>query len=155
MNRRKLIHGLVGVALAVSIGSLTITHASAATKEIVYLTPGLDLPFWRYLSEGIQKVAKDKGYDYQALDSHNSAQTQLRNAQDAIARGVAGIIISPTDRWSGNVDPSRRRPATSRPIPMIRAAPVCWYLVRYSSCRSWSGDGIRMFTFRPITSAAG
>ena len=26
---------------------------AAATKEIVYLTPGLDLPFWRYLSEGI------------------------------------------------------------------------------------------------------
>ena len=118
MNRRKLIHGLVGVALAVSIGSLTITHASAATKEIVYLTPGLDLPFWRYLSEGIQKVAKDKGYDYQALDSHNSAQTQLRNAQDAIARGVAGIIISPTD---SSTAPSVQQLAAAAKIPVVIA----------------------------------
>jgi simple sugar transport system substrate-binding protein/ribose transport system substrate-binding protein len=118
MNRRKLIHGLVGAALAAGIGSLAITPASAATKEIVYLTPGLDLPFWRYLSEGIQKVAKDKGYDYQALDSHNSAQTQLRNAQDAIARGVAGIIISPTD---SSTAPSVQQLAAAAKIPVVIA----------------------------------
>ena len=33
------------------------------------------------------------GYAYTALDSHNNAQTQLKNAQDAIARGVAGIVM--------------------------------------------------------------
>ena len=39
------------------------------------------------------------------------------------------IDISPTDRWSGNVLPSRRRPVTSRPVPMILAAPVWRYAI--------------------------
>src|SRR5262249_25176855 len=69
----------------------------ASAKDVVYLTPGLNRPFWRYLSEGVESVAKRAGYGFQAFDSHNDAQTQLKNAQDAIARGVAGIVISPTD----------------------------------------------------------
>jgi ABC-type sugar transport system substrate-binding protein len=83
------------VALAGIAG--TATGALAQSKELVYLTPGLDLAFWRYLSKGIENVATEAGYSYQALDSGNNAQTQLENAKDAIARGVAGIIISPTD----------------------------------------------------------
>jgi ABC-type sugar transport system substrate-binding protein len=92
-----LIQALAGAAMLAGFGLGALQPAVAATKEIVYLTPGLDLPFWRYLSNGIKSVAEKEGYAYQALDSHNSADTQLKNAQDSIARGVAGIIISPTD----------------------------------------------------------
>ena len=74
-----------------------MTAPRAAEKTIVYLTPGLDLPFWRYLSKGIENTARKSGYGFNALDSHNNAATQLKNAQDVIARGVAGICISPTD----------------------------------------------------------
>ena len=84
---------LSGAGIALAFSALV----AASAKDIVYLTPGLDLPFWRYLSKGIEDVAKKEGYGYQAFDSHNDAQTQLKNAQDAIARGVAGICISPTD----------------------------------------------------------
>ncbi|HLW28613.1 MAG TPA: substrate-binding domain-containing protein [Kiloniellales bacterium] len=87
---------VAALAAAVAFASLP-GGASAQDKELVYLTPGLDLPFWRYLSKGIESVAVESGYQYQALDSRNSAQTQRQNAQDAIARGVDGIIISPTD----------------------------------------------------------
>lgn len=80
------------VAAAGSTGT-----AFAQSKELVYLTPGLDLAFWRYLSKGVENVAVEGGYQYQVLDSGNNAQKQLQNAKDAIARGVAGIIISPTD----------------------------------------------------------
>jgi ABC-type sugar transport system substrate-binding protein len=76
---------------------LPVSAPRAAEKTIVYLTPGLDLPFWRYLSKGIENTAKQAGYGFSALDSHNNAATQLKNAQDVIARGVAGICISPTD----------------------------------------------------------
>lgn len=75
----------------------TTAPTLAQSKELVYLTPGLDLAFWRYLSKGIENVATEAGYSYQALDSGNNAQTQLQNAKDVIARGVAGLIISPTD----------------------------------------------------------
>jgi ribose transport system substrate-binding protein len=69
----------------------------AQGKHLAYLTPGLDLPFWRILAKGIDDVAKAGGGSSTAYDSHNSAQTQITNAQDAIARKVDGIIISPTD----------------------------------------------------------
>jgi ribose transport system substrate-binding protein len=88
-NRTRLFCAATALALC--------SQLTAPAKDIVYLTPGLDLPFWRYLSEGVESVAKKEGYGFQAFDSHNDAQTQLKNAQDAIARGVAGIVISPTD----------------------------------------------------------
>jgi len=87
---------LAGIVTLTGIAG-SMTTAFAESKELVYLTPGLDLAFWRYLSKGIENVATKGGYTYQALDSGNNAQTQLKNAKDAIARGVAGIIISPTD----------------------------------------------------------
>jgi|HigsolmetaAR202D_1030399.scaffolds.fasta_scaffold05599_4 ABC-type sugar transport system, periplasmic component len=87
---------IAGVTALAGIAG-TATAAFAQSKELVYLTPGLDLAFWRYLSKGIENVVTAEGYSYQALDSGNNAQTQLQNAKDAIARGVAGIIISPTD----------------------------------------------------------
>lgn len=87
---------VAAAAIALS-AALVPSGAQAQDKELVYLTPGLDLPFWRYLSKGVESVAKENGYAYSAFDSRNSAQTQLQNAQDAIARGVDGIIISPTD----------------------------------------------------------
>src|SRR6185437_1219086 len=116
MNRRHLISAVA--ALAVAAGLSFAGPAHAATKEIVYLTPGLDLPFWRYLSKGIEAAAKKGGYTYQALDSHNSADTQLKNAQDAIARGVAGIAISPTD---SSTAPSVLALAARAHIPVVVA----------------------------------
>jgi ribose transport system substrate-binding protein len=82
-------------ALAVGITLATVVPGLA--KDLVYLTPGLDLPFWRYLSKGVEAEAKKNGFGFQVLDSRNNAQTQLKNAQDAIARKVDGIVISPTD----------------------------------------------------------
>jgi ribose transport system substrate-binding protein len=118
MQRRTFVHLVAGAALALGVGFGPAGPAAAQNKEIVYLTPGLDLPFWRYLSKGIESVATEKGYTYQALDSHNDAQTQLRNAQDAIARGVAGIIISPTD---SSTAPSVLQLAQNANIPVVVA----------------------------------
>ena len=84
-------------APALLAGAMPRRTRAAETKSLAYLTPGLDLAFWRYLLKGIQDTAKGAGMAVTAYDSHNSAQTQLQNAQDVIARGVDGIIISPTD----------------------------------------------------------
>lgn len=115
--RRRFFIG-AAVAASVAIGILGISPAAAQSKEVVYITPGLDLPFWRYLSKGVENVVTEKGYTFQALDSHNSAETQLRNAQDAIARGVAGIIISPTD---SSTAPSVLTLAQNANIPVVIA----------------------------------
>lgn len=118
MNRRTIIQAIAAAALVTGVGLAGSPPAAAAGKEIVYLTPGLDLPFWRYLSKGIESVATKNGYEYHALDSHNSAQTQLQNAQDAIARKVAGIIISPTD---SSTAPAVLELAKNAGIPVVIA----------------------------------
>jgi ribose transport system substrate-binding protein len=117
ISRRTVISTISVLAAVASLGLVAPSRAQE-TKEIVYLTPGLDLPFWRYLSKGIESEAKKAGYSYTALDSHNSAETQLKNAQDAIARGVAGIAISPTD---SSTAPSVLALAARAKIPVVVA----------------------------------
>ena len=114
MQRRTFLKLGTGAALASSVGLTGTTWA--AGKEIVYLTPGLDLPFWRYLSKGIEDTVKAQGYGFQVLDSHNSAQTQLQNAQDSISRGIAGLVLSPTD---SSTAPSVLSLAQQAKIPVV------------------------------------
>ncbi|WP_374378754.1 substrate-binding domain-containing protein [Dongia sp.] len=118
MKRRSFIGMATAAAVVAAANFGGSMPAFAESKEIVYLTPGLDLPFWRYLSKGVEKIAKDKGYGFQALDSHNSAQEQLKNAQDSIARGVAGIVISPTD---SSTAPAVLQLAKEANIPVVIA----------------------------------
>lgn len=92
--------------------------AWASGKRLAYLTPGLDLPYWRTLSQGIEDTAKKQGASSTTYDSHNSAQTQLTNAQDAIAKNVDGIILSPTDTSTA---PSVLAAAARARIPVVIA----------------------------------
>lgn len=97
-NTRRRFLAYAAATGAILVGYLaTPAPAFAQSKEIVYMTPGLDLAFWRYLSKGVGSVATEAGYTFSALDSSNDPQKQLKNAQDAIARKVAGIVLSPTD----------------------------------------------------------
>ncbi|KIT15641.1 substrate-binding domain-containing protein [Jannaschia aquimarina] len=96
MINRRTFSGLAATA-ALALGLSASATLAQENGELVYMTPGLDLAFWRYVSEGVRNVAEENGYGFSALDSTNDPQTQLQNAQDAIARGVAGIILSPTD----------------------------------------------------------
>ncbi len=96
INRRKLGTFASAALVAATLG-LGAPAVAQDKGELVYMTPGLDVAFWRYVSEGVRSVAEANGYGFSALDSTNDPQTQLQNAQDSIARGVAGIILSPTD----------------------------------------------------------
>jgi ribose transport system substrate-binding protein len=84
----------VACAALVAMGAVP---AQAQTKSIVYITPSLNVPFWRYVATGVEAGAKGAGYTVTTLDSNNDGGTQLKNAQDAIAKGVAGLVLSPTD----------------------------------------------------------
>lgn len=96
IDRRTLARAATAALAAAAMG-LAAPAGAQDKGELVYMTPGLDLAFWRYVSEGVRSVAEAEGYGFSALDSTNDPQAQLQNAQDAIARGVAGIILSPTD----------------------------------------------------------
>ncbi|MBC7736434.1 MAG: substrate-binding domain-containing protein [Candidatus Saccharibacteria bacterium] len=115
MNRRTF-----GALTASALTALTLgAPALAASKgKLVYITPGLDLAFWRYVSEGVKSAAEAAGYEFAALDSTNDPQTQLQNAKDAIAQGVAGIILSPTD---SSTAPAVLALAATAGIPVVIA----------------------------------
>ena len=110
INRRTF--GKLAAATALALG-LAAPSTAQDKGELVYMTPGLDLAFWRYVSEGVKSVAEENGYGFAALDSTNDPQTQLQNAQDAIARGVSGIILSPTDSSTASSTPSSTAPAAT------------------------------------------
>jgi ribose transport system substrate-binding protein len=82
------------------LGDGPTCKAFAESGKLVYVTDGLDLPFWRYVAVGVSDVAKTSGFGYAALDSHHDAQTQMQNTQDALAKDTTGIVLSPTDSTS-------------------------------------------------------
>jgi len=105
------------IALAAAAAALVnVSPVFAQSKEIVYLAPALDVPFWRTVAKGVEAGAKEGGYTFQALEAQNNAQKQLTNAQDAITRGVAGIVISPTD---SSTAPSVLKLAADAKIPVV------------------------------------
>ena len=90
-------------------GNNTTTNNSTTTDDggdtasagtVAYLTPSLDVPFWRYVRHGIEDELSKNGLECVTYDSKDDANTQLSNAQDAITKQVDAIIISPTDSAS-------------------------------------------------------
>lgn len=71
-----------------------------ADTKVAYLTPSLDVPFWRYIRHGVEDELKKAGIECVTYDSKDDANTQMSNAQDAITKQVDAIIISPTDSAS-------------------------------------------------------
>ena len=117
MNRRTFV-ALTASALTAATLTLGAPALAASKGKLVYMTPGLDLAFWRYVSEGVKSAAEAAGYEFAALDSTNDPQTQLQNAKDAIAQGVAGIILSPTD---SSTAPAVLALAATAGIPVVIA----------------------------------
>jgi len=84
----------------VLIATLLSIQVHASEKLIVYITPGLDLPFWRTLGSGVKSIAEANAFRYEVMDSTNNDDKQIANVKAAIAKGAAGIVISPTDSKS-------------------------------------------------------
>ncbi len=105
-------------------GSLPLPAHAQETYEVAYLTPGLNIPFWKYLSDGIkQQAARDSEETGATInvtdyDARNDAAAQLQYAQDAITAGVNLIIISPTDSSSA---PSVLEVAAENNVPVVIA----------------------------------
>jgi len=118
MITRRTLAALTASTLTAATLTLGAPAFAQNKGELVYMTPGLDVSFWRYLSDGVKSVAEAEGYGFSALDSTNDPQTQLQNAQDSIARGVAGIILSPTD---SSTAPAILSLAAAAGIPVVIA----------------------------------
>jgi ribose transport system substrate-binding protein len=108
----------LGTAFTMPFANLAQAQQAVSGKHFAYLTPGLDLPFWRIVGKGVTDSIKAQGGTVTIYDSHNDASTQLKNAQDAVSQGVAGIVISPTD---SSTAPSVLQIAARAKIPVVIA----------------------------------
>ncbi|MDV7141717.1 substrate-binding domain-containing protein [Tropicimonas sp. TH_r6] len=115
MNKRGFLMASVALASSMLLGT---SFASAADGKFVYITPSLNVSFWRYVASGAEAAAVEAGYTLETLDSNNDAKTQLQNAQDAITQGAVGIVISPTD---SSTAPSVLKLAEEAGIPVVIA----------------------------------
>ena len=101
---KKTLAGLMVAAMAVGVfagSGAALADEAKDTYEIAYLTPSMDVPFWRYMSTGIEREADKLGnVTVTTYDSKSSADIQYTNAQDVVVKGVDGIVISPTDSAS-------------------------------------------------------
>lgn len=128
LTRRDTIRRGAAAGLAIPLlgAGLRLPQGARAAEEyqIAYLTPGLNVPFWKYLSDGIKQAAATDAAKSGAkitvtdYDSQNSAATQLQNAQDVITAGVDLIIISPTDSSSA---PEVLELAAENKVPVVIA----------------------------------
>ncbi len=127
LSRRSALRGAAAAGLTVpALGLLGHKGALAQDEqyEVAYITPGLNVPFWLYLANGIEQQAEIDSAETGATinvtvyDSRNDAGTQLQNAQDAITAGLDLLIISPTD--SGTA-PAVLELAAENNVPVIVA----------------------------------
>jgi ABC-type sugar transport system substrate-binding protein len=98
--KRRFVAVLVLVLLvafsAVSFASGKGEGAAAATNKkitIGMIIPSMANEFWVRLSKFAQKAADDLGFELVVLDSRDSGDTQIKNAEDLISRKVDGLIF--------------------------------------------------------------
>jgi ribose transport system substrate-binding protein len=72
--------------------------AGAALAQTVGLSVStLNNPFFVTLRDGAQQAAADLGLELLVTDAQDSVSTQINDIEDLVQRGVAVLIINPTD----------------------------------------------------------
>lgn len=66
--------------------------AQAQQKSIAFMRAGPD-PYYQFGMEAAQTAAKDLGVDLPTYNANNNSTQELANIQDAITKGVGGILI--------------------------------------------------------------
>lgn len=104
-----------------SSGSSEETEGAAEAEEqeaktIVYSIPGLSAPIWTAASEGLKDQAAEYGWDAEILDPNDDLETQISQIENAINRGVDGIVITPID---GDAVSSLMQQCADADIPVV------------------------------------
>ncbi|MGI9862118.1 substrate-binding domain-containing protein [Moorella naiadis] len=111
------------IILVVGCGNKNVDNKNNVAQQgnkkavkLAYITPGLDNPFWKTMSEGIHQQADKVGIELKDFSSNNDANTQMKNVQDVITQKYDGILLTPTDSASA---PAVLKAAQTANIPVI------------------------------------
>lgn len=105
MQRYQPLYRLIGSILllfsSLAVGGSPVPGYSADSSpqsgRLAYLVSDLRIPFWSIMSRGIAAAAAENGYVVTTYSADNQAKQELANTVKAIASGVDGIILSPTN----------------------------------------------------------
>lgn len=100
-NRKLLSLVVTGLMMAGVLAGCTPKDQKAAepakSKKIGMVISTQNNPFFVSMKEGAEKKAKELGYELVVLDSSNDAAKERSNVEDLVQKGVAALIINPTD----------------------------------------------------------
>lgn len=65
--------------------------------KVVYSIPGLSAPIWTVASEGFSAKAQEMGWDAEVLDPNDNLETQISQLENALTKGVQGVVITAID----------------------------------------------------------
>lgn len=65
--------------------------------KVIYSIPGLSAPIWTAASEGFKAKAAEYGWEAEILDPNDSLETQIQQIENALTKGVQGVVITPID----------------------------------------------------------
>lgn len=101
------------------------TGAKPAKKyRIAYLAECTDNPYCQARLRGMQAAAKKYGFDFKVFDAKFTPQTQLGQAQDAVAQGFDGYVFAPTAAAPGCTMWKRFLKPTGKPVVTLDV-PMC------------------------------
>ncbi len=87
------------VAATLLVAMLLAPAPAAGAQQsltIAYSVPGLNFPFFAVMLDGAAAAAAGRGnVNMLALDGQNEDATQLAGCENALARGISGLVISP------------------------------------------------------------
>ena len=88
-----------GVFAAALLGSIAfaVPSARAADPNLLTSVPSLGFPFFVHMMKALEDEAKKLGVTTTQSDGQNSSPKQTADVEAAVVKGVAGIVISPSD----------------------------------------------------------
>ncbi len=82
--------------IAAFVAALVLSSLALA-QTIGLSVSTLDNPFFVDLRDGAQEMAADLGLELLVTDARDSVSTQINDIEDLVQRGVAVLIVNPTD----------------------------------------------------------
>jgi ABC-type sugar transport system substrate-binding protein len=96
--RKHVVRILGGLLLATALASPAPPAGAAQQQQlnIGYSVPGLGFPFFALMLDGAAAAAaEDGGLSILPLDGQDKDAVQLAGCENALARGISGLVISP------------------------------------------------------------
>ncbi|MEF9991556.1 MAG: ribose ABC transporter substrate-binding protein RbsB [Romboutsia sp.] len=93
---KKFLSIIITIILALTM-LVGCEQKNSDNKKIGFIVSTLNNPFFVDLKSGIEKKAKELGYDVVVLDSQNDPAKEVSNMEDLTVKNVSMVLLNPVD----------------------------------------------------------